>query len=263
MQSKTYEAFIEKFKPKKTTDDCMTPPEIYEAVKNYVCERYAIDPDKVIRPFWPGGDYEHYNYPRGCVVVDNPPFSILTKIIMFFLQKEIPFFLFAPAMTALSAKDTVMRVNHIMCGTSITYENGAVVNTSFVTSYEGGEVVAESCPELRKRIINAAKENRKKVLPVYNYPPHVVTAAAMNRYAQYEIEFKVRNQECAPIRALDTQKAQGKAIYGGGLLLSERVAAERAAAERAAKREGVTWELSAREQDIISALEPKEETEGV
>lgn len=92
MKSKTYEAFIEKFKPKKTTDDCMTPPEIYEAVKNYVCERYAIDPDKVIRPFWPGGDYEHYNYPRGCVVVDNPPFSILTKIIMFFLQKEIPFF---------------------------------------------------------------------------------------------------------------------------------------------------------------------------
>lgn len=28
-----YEGFVEKFKPKKTTDDCYTPPEIYEAVK--------------------------------------------------------------------------------------------------------------------------------------------------------------------------------------------------------------------------------------
>lgn len=29
-----YEAFVDKFKPKLTTDDCYTPPEVYEVVKN-------------------------------------------------------------------------------------------------------------------------------------------------------------------------------------------------------------------------------------
>lgn len=38
----TYEQFVEKFKPKKTTDDCMTPPEIYEVVCDYVCNRWDI-----------------------------------------------------------------------------------------------------------------------------------------------------------------------------------------------------------------------------
>lgn len=30
-----YEAFVDKFKPKLTTDDCYTPPEVYEVVKNW------------------------------------------------------------------------------------------------------------------------------------------------------------------------------------------------------------------------------------
>lgn len=34
-KSKTYEEFVEKFKPKKTTDDCMTPPLVYDAVKDW------------------------------------------------------------------------------------------------------------------------------------------------------------------------------------------------------------------------------------
>ena len=32
--SKEYEDFVEKFKPKKTTDDCYTPPNVYEEVLN-------------------------------------------------------------------------------------------------------------------------------------------------------------------------------------------------------------------------------------
>ena len=34
-KSKDYKEFVDKFKPKKTTDDCYTPPEIYEAVKDW------------------------------------------------------------------------------------------------------------------------------------------------------------------------------------------------------------------------------------
>lgn len=34
-----YEAFVDKFKPKLTTDDCYTPPEVYEVVKNWACAK--------------------------------------------------------------------------------------------------------------------------------------------------------------------------------------------------------------------------------
>lgn len=34
-KSKTYEEFVDKFKPKKTTDDCYTPQIVYEAVKDW------------------------------------------------------------------------------------------------------------------------------------------------------------------------------------------------------------------------------------
>ena len=37
-----YAGFVEKFKPKKTTDDCYTPPMVYEAVKDWACRRYGI-----------------------------------------------------------------------------------------------------------------------------------------------------------------------------------------------------------------------------
>lgn len=32
MKSKNFEEFVEKFKPKLTTDDCFTPPAIYDVV---------------------------------------------------------------------------------------------------------------------------------------------------------------------------------------------------------------------------------------
>ena len=128
----TYEEFVEKFKPKKTTDDCITPPLVYDTIRDWVCSRYNIDPSCIVRPFWPGGDYESYTYPEGCVVLDNPPFSILSKICGFYLARGISFFLFAPSLTAFSGRSIVMRVNHIICDAQIVYENGAMVRTSFV-----------------------------------------------------------------------------------------------------------------------------------
>ena len=94
-----YEQFVEKFKPKRTTDDCFTPPNIYETVLMWVVQEYDIDPHKVVRPFWPGGSYETQDYPEGCTVVDNPPFSIITKIARTYMKAGIPFFLFAPYLT--------------------------------------------------------------------------------------------------------------------------------------------------------------------
>lgn len=71
--SKDYEQFVEKFKQKKTTDDCYTPPIIYDAVSGWVCKEYGVTPDQIVRPFYPGGDFENFEYPKGCVVLQKKP----------------------------------------------------------------------------------------------------------------------------------------------------------------------------------------------
>ena len=263
--------FEEKFKPKRTTDDCYTPPEVYEAIKDWACGEYGIDPSKVVRPFYQGGDYRSFDYSGGKVVVDNPPFSILSEILEFYVDRDVPFFLFCPALTGFSSKKTLMKTCHLMTGCTIVYENMAKVNTSFVTSFDDG-IVAKTCPELRKIVedkVNELEHIDKKENNKFEYPDEVVTAAIMARWSKYGIDFEVRREDCIPISKLDIQREDGSGIYGGGLLLSERAAAERAAAERAAaeraarekamiSEDGTTiyrvLELSERERDLVASL---------
>ena len=249
----SYEDFVGKFEPKKTTDDCYTPPTIYGVIRDWACREYGIDPDRIVRPFYPGGDYEAFDYPPGAVVLDNPPFSILSQICEFYIVRKIPFFLFAPSLTAFAGKRVCMQMNHIICDCSIVYENGAVVPTSFVTSFGGG-IVAQTEPTLT-RLVNdeVARLRRETVreLPKYDYPDHIVTAAMMQRYSKYGIDYKVRRCECERINTLDAQRPAGKTIFGSGLLLSDHAAAERAAAERAAAH---VWELSDREREVVEYI---------
>lgn len=251
MKSRDYQEFTEKFKPKLTTDDCITPDAVYEAVLGWVCREYGVEPGRVVRPFWPGMDFQAAEYPAGCVVVDNPPFSILAKIQEWYLDNDIKFFLFAPSMTALSGRKNVMRVNHLICDADVVYENGAKVRTAFVTNLGDGETVLQTAPELGRLVreaSEAAEKKRREIkrLPKYEYPDHVVTAAALQRLARHGVEFRVKRRDCIPIQRLDGQREKGASIFGGGLLLSERAAAERAAAER--------WVLSDREREIVKNL---------
>lgn len=170
-----YDAFVEKFKPKKTTDDCYTPPKVYDAVQDWACKQYNINPASIVRPFYPGGDYERFTYPDGCVVLDNPPFSILSKICEFYLDRDIPFFLFAPSLTAFSGRKTIMRIAHIIPDAEITYENGAVVSTAFVTNL-AGDIILQTAPDLCTAIAAAQKSDTVRK-PKYDYPGNVVTAA--------------------------------------------------------------------------------------
>lgn len=248
-----YEAFVDKFKPKKTTDECYTPEPIYEAVLGWACERYGFDPACVVRPFYPGGDYENYEYPDGCVVLDNPPFSILTKICQFYLDRGIRFFLFAPSLTAFCGKSVVMRMNHIICDASIVYENGAVVRTSFVSNLDE-DVVAQTAPDLTAKINAVSAQLRAeqtRSVPKYAYPDHVCTAAMLQRYSKYGVDLSIHRADCMYISKLDAQKEMKKAVYGGGLLLSERAAAEKAAAEKA---DAYVWSLSEREKALVASL---------
>ena len=256
MKSKTYKEFVEKFKPKKTTDDCYTPPTIYNIVRDWACAEYGIDPANIVRPFYPGGDYVNFHYPPAAVVLDNPPFSILAPICRFYIERKIPFFLFAPSLTCFSGRAVFMQMNHIICDTQITYENGARVKTSFVTSF-GGDIVAQTEPRLSRLINNEVErlgKERTREMPKYEYPDHVVTAAMMQGYARNGVDFKVRRGECMQIGGLDAQRSAGKEIFGSGLLLSEEAAARKAVAEKKAASKKIVWELSDREREIVAKL---------
>lgn len=267
MKSKTYEEFVDKFKPKLTTDDCYTPAPVYDAVKSWVCKEYGVKEEDIVRPFWPGADYEATEYPDGCVVLDNPPFSILSKIFRFFLDRGIKFFLFAPSLTALSGKDICMRINHIICCADIVYENGANVLTAFVTNLGDGETVLQTAPELGKTINDVCDRLRAaKTFPKYEYPDHVVTAAMAQRYSKYGCVFRVKRSECVRISSLDHQKETGKAIFGSGLLLSTEAAERkrkaeeestfnRFSAEKERTVEAKEWKLSDRERAIVAKLD--------
>lgn len=65
----------------------------------YVDKVYPLKGKTILRPFYPGGDYEHAEYLDKGIVIDNPPFSIFTSIVRFYTIRGIPFFLFGPGLT--------------------------------------------------------------------------------------------------------------------------------------------------------------------
>ncbi len=251
MKSKTYDEFVEKFKPKLTTDDCYTPPMVYEAVANWTASEYGLDRSAFVRPFYPGGDYENFDY-SGKIVVDNPPFSMLSKIVNFYVNRGIKFLLFAPTLVSVIRLSDVCSV--LCTGVDITYENGAVVTTGFVTNLEDKKIRMRTPPSLYKAVDEANKINRakdKRQLPKYTYPIEVVTSAAIYPYSKYGIDFVIPRLESARISALDAQRKCKKTVFGGGLLISERLAAER---EKAEREKAERWVLSEREREIIKAM---------
>ena len=259
-----YDAFVEKFESKKTTDDCYTPPLVFDAVADWVANEYNVERARFVRPFYPGGNYETFPYQPGDIVVDNPPFSIMSRIINHYDKQGIPFFLFGPSLTLFNAR--CMSVTYIPADCDITYENGAVVRTGFITNLD--TCLVRSAPDLHVAVKAAMAETLKETktqLPQYSYPDNVVTSAMVQRYSKYGIEYRLERDAAVFIRALDMQKERGKAVFGGGFLTGECAAAERAAAERAAaeraaaERAAATrWALSDREREIVRKLDEKE-----
>lgn len=263
-----YNEFVDKFKPKKTTDDCYTPDNVYEAVAAWVSQEYGIDRSDMVRPFYPGGDYRSQDYAPGCCVVDNPPFSILSEIQRFYQEHGVRFFLFAPTLALFGRVDGVC---YVVCGGSVIYENGANVKTSFVTNLEQ-DLIVRTAPALYVALEQASDVNLgKKQLPKYSYPPEVITSAMVARWCERGVDFRLPREDAERISALDAQRLEGKAIYGNGFLLSENATREaedaaretdaavreaevrRAEAANAGRTEYV-WELSERERGIIANL---------
>ena len=256
--SEEYDEFVGKFEQKKTTDDCYTPSEVYNVVRNWAVERYGLQDKKLIRPFYPGGDFESEDYPEGCVVLDNPPFSIISKICAWYDEHGIKYFLFAPTLTLFSTNGG--KENYVVSAENVIYENGAVVNTSFVTNL--GDYKIEVVPELW-RAMESANTNKKAGAAVrqkIEYPPNVCTAASMQKLTMAGISMQIRAESCAFVRKIDAQGTD-ESIFGGGFLLSDSVTAEKAAAEKAAAEKAAAEKaaakkmaLSDRERKIVEGL---------
>lgn len=219
-----YEGFVEKFKAKKTTDDCYTPPAVYEAVLGWVKERYGIRENvPIVRPFWPGGDYEHFDYPEGCIVIDNPPFSILTKIVRFYSDRKVRFFLFAPSLTFVHyAKKNGVSI--IPTNAAVAYENGAKIRTAFITDLELSPkiIISGKLNNLIKSANKQAKpKDRKKKKTAY-YPPCILTSTRLCRISENTDSLEI------PMNAARfTRNPVGKKksiIYGGCIFVGEDIA---------------------------------------
>lgn len=244
-ESEEYAEFVKKFSAaKKNTDDCYTPPAVYDAVLAWVKRRYQIaSAAPIVRPFYPGGDYEAFDYPPDCVVVDNPPFSIARRIFRFYSARRIGFFCFYAGLMGLSPCSRRNHVGAVFAPPGcIVYTNGALVRTSFATNL-GGDIL-EIAPDLGEAIeaaLGKCKAARAAVKRVRRWPREALCSSAhlMSIRAPLRIPFA----EAAEIDALDN--AGG--IFGGGLLLSP------AAVERVEQVEQV--ELSARERAESERLE--------
>lgn len=247
--SDEYENFIDKFQTEttKTKDDCYTPQNIYDAVKDYVVEKYNLTGRKVVRPFYPGGDYQNFTYPKDCIVIDNPPFSILAEIVRWCNKNEMDYFLFAPHLKDFSVTES----NHVVTDAKITYENGAEVSTTFLTNL--GEWFIESDPKLQKIISEINRKNTQKYqMPKYEYPDEAITSATIGQLATCGVDFKLRKADCHYIKRLEHQKEYDKKLFGDGYLISKAKAKELAKANK--QDEVFRWELSDNEKAIIERL---------
>lgn len=259
-KGETYEEFVAKFKKNapKTTDDCYTPQPVYEVVKEYALKLAGLTEETCtpVRPFYPGGDYRNYDYPADAYVIDNPPFSILSEIRRFYMEKGIKYFLFAPALMCISPIDDT-----IICSFSdIIYSNGATVKTSFVTNAANREFCLMTAPELKKQLGEIFKHDRKiygkqtRKLKSYIHPKNTFTARDLSLTSR--TYFFIRRRESRYVCNIGCYRT-----FGGAYLLSDRAAAElekcRAAAEEFRGKGAIKLYLSPKQEEIVKQLNEK------
>lgn len=207
----TYKDFTDKFKRKKTTDDCYTPEAVYNVIVDYVKQNFvAVHNDSIIRPFKPGGDYLAECY-DGKIVIDNPPFSIYSKIIENYERLGVFFFLFAPALTTFvkSAKT----VSYIITGANITYANGAKVRTNFVSNIPASPCILIS-HSLKTAIENAQRTTAKELCKTPIPAPYLSSAQLLKWANVGDFAANITHDYI-------THNSDGRKIFGAAVKLSQ------------------------------------------
>ncbi len=255
-----YESFIKKFTENpKTTDECWTPQDVYEAVVQYVGEIYDLTDKVILRPFYPGGDYLNAEYPENGVVIDNPPFSMFMKIVRFYSEAKIPFFIFGPGMTIANCCKWCTAV---IVGEQIKFTNGAKIRVDFATNLMGDTLVTTAV-RLTQLLNLCPSQNTKVNLPSYIYPDEVLSVSDFHTLARGEEDFSLSRRDAVVIKRLDLYP-NGHHIFGDHFLAKSGIAdrkeaareaaARKAAARKAAVKNAIKVELSERERLIVERL---------
>ena len=228
-----YESYVAKFQDKeKTTDDTYTPKDVYEAVVSYVGEMFDLTDKQILRPFYPGGDYENAEYPDNGVVIDNPPFSIFTKICKFYSENNIPFFLFGPGMTIMSV---IKYCTVVIANASLIFENKANVKCNFATNIFDPNIAVMTVPMLSRLLNECPSQNITVDMPIIEKPDIVLSVSDLQTISHGGIEFVVKRNECAIIKEFG-----GRALFGNHILITQAKAKAKAKAQAKAKAKRTT-----------------------
>ena len=122
---------------------------------------------------------------------------------------------------------------------------------------KGGLLLYNIHNEKAIKAANEENQGKKRPIPKYKYPSHVVTAASISYLSKYGIEFSADELETQRIAALDEQRKAKKTIFGSGYLLCSEKAQENERARLLAELNSDTkiWNLSENEIEKIKQLD--------
>lgn len=246
-----YEAYVAKFQEgntPRTTDETYTPEDVYNCVVDYVDTIYPLEGHVVVRPFYPGGDYQAYNYPPNGVVIDNPPFSILTQIVRYYIGRGIPFFLFAPHVTCstlVRLGATVFYAEH-----TIRYSNGAEIGAAFVSDLTPQWAVVCASSLRRALAEQPSQQPSKKSLKIYDYPHNLLKFSELSAISLLEEDTAFPASSVVSTRA----RCEGRSVgFGHAFLLSDEME-KLARAKLARAKPAHKIELTEEQQQQLRAL---------
>lgn len=257
-----YEAWLSSFDTPHTTDECHTPEPLYKAVLNYFIKKYNLQDKSIIRPFYPGGDFENYPYKEGDVVIDNPPFSLTAKIIRFYTSNNIPFITFLPAQTCLHYAPLCTL---IIPREQMTFSNGATIAVAFATNLTP-DIVLESDPELEEILKQVERERRQtKTRPSYIYPPETLSFSEIATFSNAGVAYTLPREEYLTL----IKKLNGRELFAIRAVISDKEAEKVKKLKQEAevlkteklKKEGVKIPLTFSEEQKKEIEKIKEEKE--
>ena len=192
-----YAAYVKKFLPNYvyTTDDTFTPPKVYQAVIDWLTMEGKTQGRRILRPFYPGGDFEAIDYQPGDFVVDNPPFSQMIRIVRFYQENKIDFFLFYDRRYSLSYLREGLTLIYI--NENIEFENGALIVPAFVSNVFDGAAVYSS--KTLNEMIKAGQVEQTK--PRNEYPDDVFSFTIFEKIAKLK-DYIIPHDKIARVKKL-------------------------------------------------------------
>lgn len=169
------------------------------------------------------------------------------------MKQGIKYFLFCPTLTSLYKKHEDCLV---ITERKITYTNGALVNTSFVTNLDDKNaiVTAPDLSLLLKQAKSQEVKSRKRVEK--KYPKNVVSLAMLGSLTRRGQFVTIPKNACCTVREIEAEKNARLEAFGRKLLVANSVAEDidKRLKLPTINMEEYVLELSDTEREIVEQL---------